>query len=47
VFFIYFYRKNYAKHTVVSTGGLGATGVTRDALPEAGLFDDDMKVESA
>ena len=48
VFFIYFYRKNYAKKTVLTgTGSLGTTGIARDTLAEPALFDDDMKVESA
>ena len=48
VFFIYFYRKNYAKHTVLTGAtGLGASGIARDTLAEPALFDDDMKVESA
>lgn len=48
VFFIYFYRKNYAKKTVLTGNtSLGATTSTRDVLAESSIFDEDMKVESA
>ena len=45
-FFIYFYRKNYAKKKVLIPSTTGSVLPTADRLPTP-LFDEDTKVESA